>query len=109
MKNLEMIKDPVCPECGSDIKSEAREDKHTNGHWREFRTFKCRKRLEFSPNLLRVADDVYHPCTKSDAYKKTQERRANFKRKILDLAKEDLNKKDCKDFNERITMYLWLG
>lgn len=105
MKDLEMIGDATCPECGSGTRSESREGQHTNSYRREFRTFECGKRLEFFPNYMRVIDSDNYICTHSDSYKKDEQKLEEFKREILKLGKRSLSKKHHKRLFRNIVTY----
>lgn len=60
---LENIAETSCPVCGSEVASETRRAKHTNGYFNEIREFDCGHSLHFSPNFMMVL--VKSECRKS--------------------------------------------
>ena len=79
------IKYETCPDCGSELRAESRNDRHINGHWNESRTFCCGAKYEFSPNFMRTDQTV--PCSNTDDSKAKRMARLLAKQKLDDYIK----------------------
>jgi hypothetical protein len=77
---LQEITHKTCPGCGADMKEEGRKDKHTNGHYNEWRRFKCGAVIRWSPNFTAEHNNTL--CPKSGAGKAIADRRLKAKDKL---------------------------
>ena len=84
---LKEIQTKNCPDCGSICISETRENPHTNGHYNEYRKFKCGKELHFVPNYMKVIESS--PCTKSKYFKQKIALESALIEKITSLINSD--------------------
>jgi hypothetical protein len=76
------IKHTKCPDCGAGIKSEVRQDQHTNGHWNETVVFTCGARHHFSPNFMQIK--VQSPCPTDPAQLARNLKRAALLKELRD-------------------------
>lgn len=89
---LKHIQHDKCPDCQSELQSEAVRNQHCNGHWNEERRFACGAAFEFSPNFMKVAQSK--ACTRTDKYKLARKKREDAKSSLeahiggLDVDKE---------------------
>ena len=81
--NLVEIKELNCPVCGSEAIHETKKDRHTNGHFNEYRGFKCGATLVFSPNFMKTR--VSTECPKSKSVIKAEKLRSNSKSKLSEF------------------------
>lgn len=78
---LKKIKELKCAECGAEMVAEKKEHKHTNGHWNEYRKFRCGRSLHFSPNFMTV--EIEQECHKNPREKELAEARSTYKNYLL--------------------------
>lgn len=83
MSYLPHIMESVCPECQATVRAEARFGLHCNGHWNEYREFKCGRKIEYCPNFQHEAARVVSSCTYSEAFRKQQTARQALLKGII--------------------------
>lgn len=75
MQIMEHITEHRCFFCNAVMVEEKRCSLHTNGHWNEYRTFRCGRRIHFSPNFMRV--EIEQECPKEPKEKTRLEIKAD--------------------------------
>lgn len=101
--NLTEIKQEKCPVCGSEVTAEVKNQRHTNGHYNEYRTFACGCSLHYIPNFERVEVEIQCPNSPNLVLIKEKRDKAIklLERYINRLDVDDFFKKYVKDFGLR--------
>jgi len=99
---IENIIERICPICKEkEIISFRKEQKHTNGYWNEYITFKCGLTLHFSPNYMTVIREGQ--CENDSKVKERERKKQILLKKIVDIINEsDLDKKIKEDLISNI-------
>jgi hypothetical protein len=97
MELKELKNETICSDCGAVITSESRSNFHTNGHWNEYREFKCGRKIHFSPNFMKIIVEV--ECPKNP----TQKRKIAKQKRLVKAITEMVNKsRVTKEYKERL-------